>query len=289
MKFRIEHEIRGRIRVHIAQMRMNCREADILTYYMNSLDFVSSVKVYEKSQDAVICYQGDRQRVIDTLRRFRYENAEVPEAYLENSGRELQQEYWEKLVNKVVLHMGNKLFVPYSIRTGIILLKSMKYIWNGLRTLYAGKIEVPVLDGLAIGVSVFRSDFDTASSVMFLLGIGEILEDWTHKKLVDDLARSMSLNVQKVWMVSGDKEVLVPTKQIMPGDKVVVHMGNVIPFSKGVEEKGIAIGIEREREAGTLRSIQNLMETLKLTAEQAMAALKVPDSEQEKYASMLKK
>lgn len=230
MKFRIEHEIKGRIRVHIAQMRMNCREADILTYYLNSLDFVSSVKVYERSQDVVICYQGDRQKVIDTLRRFRYENAEVPEAYLENTGRELQQEYWEKLVNKVVLHMGNKLFVPYPIRTGIILLKSMKYIWNGLRTLYAGKIEVPVLDGLAIGVSVFRSDFDTASSVMFLLGIGEILEDWTHKKSVDDLARSMSLNVQKVWMVSGDKEVLVPTKQIMPGDKVVVHMGNVIPF-----------------------------------------------------------
>lgn len=240
MKFRIEHEIKGRMRIHLAQKRMSCREADILSWYLGSLEFVSFVKVYERRQDAVIGYQGTRLQVLDALRKFHYENADVPETYLENSGREMEQGYWEKLVNKVVLHMGNKLFVPYPIRTGIIAAKSVKYMWNGLCTLRAGKVEVPVLDGLAIGVSVFRGDFSTASSVMFLLGIGEILEDWTHKKSVDDLARSMSLNVQKVWMMSGDREVLVSVKDIQPGDRVVVHMGNIIPFD-GVVTAGEAM------------------------------------------------
>lgn len=149
MKFRIEHEIKGRMRIHIAQKKMTCREADILVYHLGGLDFVTSVKVYERRQDAVICYRGERQQVIKALCSFRYENTNVPEAYLENTGRSLQQEYWEKLVNKIVLHAGNKLFVPYPIRTGIVALKSVKYIWNGLRTLREGKIEVPVLDGMA--------------------------------------------------------------------------------------------------------------------------------------------
>lgn len=240
MKFKIEHEIKGRMRVHIMQKKMNCQEADTLAWYLNSLEFVSASKVYERSADAVISYRGDRSRVIDALRRFQYGKAEVPQAYLENSGRELQSEYWEKLVNKVVLHVGNKLFVPYPIRTGLIAAKSVKYIWNGLKTLKAGKIEVPVLDGLAIGVSVARNDFGTASSVMFLLGIGEILEDWTHKKSVDDLARSMSLHVQKVWLVKDEQELLVSSETIVPGDLVVVHMGNVIPFD-GIVTDGEAM------------------------------------------------
>ena len=230
MKFRIEHEIKGRIRVHLYQKKMTCREADILQYHLSNLDFVSSVKVYERRQDVAICYTGKREDVLKALCSFHYEQAKVPEAYLENTGRELQQEYWEKLVNKVVLHAGNKMFVPYPIRTAIVAVKSAKYIWNGLKTLRAGKIEVSVLDGLAIGVSVFRWDFDTASSIMFLLGIGEILEDWTHKKSVDDLARSMSLNVKKVWVLCDGKEVLVNTNTVVPGDQVVVHMGNIIPF-----------------------------------------------------------
>ena len=240
MKFRIKHEIRGRLRIHMAQKQMSCREADIVSYYLSSLDFVSSVKVYQRTQDVVICYQGGRDQVIDAVRRFRYEKAEVPENYLENTGRELEQEYWEKLVNKVAVHFGNKLFVPYPIRTGLIAVKSVKYMWKGLRTLLDRKIQVSVLDGVAIGVSVFRGDFGTASSVMFLLGIGEILEDWTHKKSVDDLARSMSLNVKKVWLVSDGKEVLVSAKQIAAGDRVVVHMGNVIPFD-GIVSEGEAM------------------------------------------------
>lgn len=230
MKFIIKHEIRGRIRIHMIQKRMSCREADTLQYYLNSQTSVTSVKVRERVQDAVICYTGSRDAMIEILRKFRYDNAEVPETYLQNSGRELNEEYWEKLVNKVVLRAGSKLFLPYPLRAGITVARSVKYLWHGIKTLAARKIEVPVLDATAIGVSIFRGDIDTASSIMFLLGIGEILEEWTHKKSVDDLARGMSLNVSKVWLLCEGREVLVPVTEIQAGDQVVVHMGNVIPF-----------------------------------------------------------
>ena len=142
----------------------------------------------------------------------------------------MNSEYWEKMVNHVVVHYGKKLFLPMPVRTVLTTLHSMKYIWKGIRTLAKRKIEVSVLDATAIGVSIFRGDFSTASSVMFLLGFGEILEDWTHKKSVDDLARSMSLNVSKVWLVTEGGEVLVNSDQIKPGDEVKIHMGTVIPF-----------------------------------------------------------
>ncbi|MDY4546930.1 MAG: HAD-IC family P-type ATPase [Candidatus Choladocola sp.] len=165
MKFIIKHEIRGRIRIHAAQSRMSAVQADTLAYYVGKLEGVTSVKVQERVQDAVICHTGDRETLILALRQFAYEN-----------------------------------------------------------------VEVPVLDGTAIGVSVFRGDMETASSVMFLLGIGEILEEWTHKKSVADLARSMSLHVEKVWLQRDGQEILVPSEQIEPGDKVVVRMGNMVPF-----------------------------------------------------------
>lgn len=230
MKFRIEHEIRGRMRVHVCQKSMTCREADILQYFLNGQEFVTSAKVYNRSGNAVICYTGDRKQVIEVLQRFHYSQIEVPETYLENTGREVNQLYWDKLVNKVVLHVGNKLFVPSPVRKIIIFLKSTRYIWNGIRNLAKGKIEVPVLDGTAIGISVIRGDMNTAASIMFMLGIGEILEDWTHKKSVDDLARSMSLNVEKVWLLGEDGEILVKTNTVKPEDKIRVQMGNVIPF-----------------------------------------------------------
>ena len=230
MRFKIEHEIRGRMRVHLIQKKMTFREADILQYYLTGKDFVTAVKIYERTQDAAISFTGDRKLVIDALRRFRYDAVEVPESYLENSGREENREYWDKLVNRAVLHWGSKLFLPAPIRYAITAGKSVRYLAEGVRTLASGKIEVPVLDATAIGVSVFRCDFDTASSVMFLLGVGEILEDWTHKKSVGDLARSMSLNVKKVWLVSGDQQILVNTNTVKPGDQVVVRMGSVIPF-----------------------------------------------------------
>ena len=230
MKFKIEHEIRGRVRLHICQKRMTCRQADQLEYFLTNLEGVTTAKVVERNQDAVISFSGNREEILKAVQGFSYEKAEAPESYLQNSGREMNGEYWEKMVNHVVLHYGKKIFLPLPIRTFLTTLKSVKYIWKGVRTLAKCRIEVPVLDATAIGVSVLRGDFSTASSVMFLLGFGEILEDWTHKKSVDDLARSMSLNVSKVWLVTDDTEVQVGTDTVKPGDRVRIHMGTVIPF-----------------------------------------------------------
>ena len=230
MRFKIEHEIRGRVRLHICQKRMTCRQADQLEYFLANLEQVTAAKVVERNQDAVISFSGNREEILKAVQGFSYEKAEAPGSYLQNSGREMNGEYWEKVVNHVVLHYGKKIFFPLPIRTFLTTLKSVKYIWEGVRTLAKCRIEVPVLDATAIGVSILRGDFSTASSVMFLLGFGEILEDWTHKKSVDDLARSMSLNVSKVWLVTDDTEVQVGTDTIKPGDRVRIHMGTVIPF-----------------------------------------------------------
>ena len=240
MRFKIEHEIRGRVRLHICQKRMTCRQADQLEYFLTKLNGVISVKVVERNQDVVICYSDNREEMLRAIQRFSYEKAEAPESYLQNSGREMNGEYWEKMVNHVVLHYGKKIFLPLPVRTFLTTLKSVKYIWKGVRTLAKCRIEVPVLDATAIGASMLRGDFSTASSVMFLLGFGEILEDWTHKKSVDDLARSMSLNVSKVWLITEDSEVQVGTDEIKPGDRVRIHMGTVIPFD-GIVTEGEAM------------------------------------------------
>ena len=240
MRFKIEHEIRGRVRLHICQKRMTCRQADQLEYFLTKLNGVISVKVVERNQDVVICYSDNREEMLRAIQRFSYEKAEAPESYLQNSGREMNGEYWEKMVNHVALHYGKKIFLPLPVRTFLTTLKSVKYIWKGVRTLAKCRIEVPVLDATAIGVSMLRGDFSTASSVMFLLGFGEILEDWTHKKSVDDLARSMSLNVSKVWLITEDSEVQVGTDEIKPGDRVRIHMGTVIPFD-GIVTEGEAM------------------------------------------------
>ena len=240
MRFKIEHEIRGRVRLHICQKRMTCRQADQLEYFLTKLNGVTSAKVVERNQDAVICYSDNREEILRAIQNFSYEKAEAPESYLQNSGREMNGEYWEKMVNHVVLHYGKKIFLPLPVRTFLTTLKSVKYIWKGVRTLAKCRIEVPVLDATAIGVSILRGDFSTASSVMFLLGFGEILEDWTHKKSVDDLARSMSLNVSRVWLITDDSEVQVGTDEIKPGDRVRIHMGTVIPFD-GIVTEGEAM------------------------------------------------
>lgn len=230
MKFVIKHEIKGRIRIHILQSRMTFEQADTLEYYLSNNKLVTSVKVRERLQDATISYIGSREDIIKLLTSFKYNNVEVPDVYLQNSGRELNREYWDKLVNKVFLYGANKIFLPNPIRECITLTKSVKYLWNGVRTLASRKIEVPVLDATAIGVSIARNNMNTAGSIMLLLGIGEILEEWTHKKSVDDLARSMSLNVGKVWLCQGEQDVLVSTSDVKEGDLVRVHMGNIIPF-----------------------------------------------------------
>ena len=230
MKFKIKHEIRGRIRIHMEQKRMTHEQADILLFYLQNIDGVFRADVYDRTADATIHYKGNRETIIEGLRRFRYEEVEVPNGLLETSGRAMNAEYQEKLVDKILFHYGRKFLLPYPISAAYTTIMSAKYIWKGIRTLMERRIEVPVLDATAIGVSIFRSDFSTASSIMFLLGIGELLEEWTHKKSVDDLARTMSLNVGKVWLKTGDQTVLVSSNQIKSGDQVVVHMGNVIPF-----------------------------------------------------------
>lgn len=237
MKFKILHEIKGRIRVHILQNKMTDKEADTLQYYLEKCDFVTEAKVYERTADVVVNFKGDRKQVLRALQEFSYDNVSVPESVLELSGRETNREYMDKLVMKVLLRMGSKLFVPYPIRKGVTAIKSIKYMKDGLCSWLGGKIEVALLDGVAIGVSVARGDMDTASSVMFLLGVGEILEEWTHKKSVDDLARSMSLNVSKVWMLVDGEEVLVDANRIKADDQIVVHMGNILPFD-GVVAQG---------------------------------------------------
>ena len=230
MRFKIVHEIKGRIRIHIIQKTMTDKQADTLQYYLENCPIVREAKVYERTQDAVICFSGDRSQLLDILQEFSYESVDVPDSVLELSGREMNREYMDKLVCKVIMRMGRKLILPYSIRRAVIVIKATKYIWKGLCSVMKGKMEVALLDGVAIGVSVIRRDFETASSVMFLLGVGELLEEWTHKKSVDDLARSMSLNVSKVWLLADEKEILVDVKQVAAGDAIVVHMGNVIPF-----------------------------------------------------------
>lgn len=230
MKFVIKHEIKGRLHIQAVQKKMSCEEADILQYYLSSQKHVTSIKVHERTRSVILTYVGNRKDIIKILKKFRYENVEVPDVFLQNSGRELNGQYWEELVNQCVLRAGSKLFLPYPVRAGVTAVKALKYLGKGVKTLAEGKIEVPVLDATAIGVSLFRGDIDTASSIMFLLGVGEILEEWTHKKSVGDLARSMSLNISKVWLLKDGQEILVPVSDIQAGDEIVVHMGNMIPF-----------------------------------------------------------
>ena len=231
MKFTIKHESRGRMRVHMEQYRMTYEQADTLLYVIHNHRNVTFVKVYDRTADAVIEYVGDREQIIELLRHFHYESANVPQTVIKTSGRELNNSYQEKLIGSVVWHYSKKLLLPLPIRIALTIGRSVKYIGIGLKCLLQRKIEVPVLDATAITVSLITKDFSTASSIMFLLGIGELLEEWTHKKSVDDLARSMSLNVSKVWLRTPEnQEILVASSKIEKGDKVVVHMGNVIPF-----------------------------------------------------------
>lgn len=231
MRFIIKHDGKARIRVHVLTKKMTCEEADILVYYFQNLAYVDKVKVYEKTADMAISYTGERDQVLEALQQFSFRNAEVPDTAIINSGRELNEEYKEKLITTVLVHYGKRYFLPQPVRVALTAIKACKYIWAGIKTLLQRKLEVSVLDATAIGVSVFRGDITTAGSIMFLLKIGEILEEWTHKKSVGDLARSMSLQTNKVWLVTDDNtELLVPSSQIQLHDMVKVHMGNVIPF-----------------------------------------------------------
>ena len=218
------------MRITASQKRMTFEQADTLQYYLMKLEGVSDAKVNENTCGAVICYHGERAALLSALKKFRYEMVELPDGYLASSGRELNAQYRDRLIGSVALHYARRWLLPAPVRACYVIWQSAHFLKKGIKCLWQRKIEVPVLDAAAITVSMLRGDFDTAGSVMFLLGIGDILEDWTHKKSVGDLARSMSLNIDRVWQKTEAGEVLVETSRITEGDQIVVHMGNVIPF-----------------------------------------------------------
>ena len=236
MKFKVLHNMRGRMRIHVMTNEMTDLQADKLEYDLAAQDMILTAKVYERTSDVVITYAGDRQLLLSYLQTYYYRRKVEEDETLARSGRAMNRKYWDKLVNRVVLRMGSKLFVPAPIRTGLVLVKSLSYIKKALSCVGRRKIEVPLLDGIAITTSIVRGDYGTAGSVMFLLDLGEIMEEWTHKKSVDDLAKKMSLNVSKVWLNVDGREVLTDVSKIETGDCVTVHMGNVIPLDGVIKE-----------------------------------------------------
>lgn len=241
MKFIIKHEIKGRIRISLARKFHTVREADVLEQYLLGLDGVTAAKVYERTADAVIYYKEDREAVLVQVAAFDGQITEKQEMAVKSSGRALNQEYKEKLIQKVLTRFATKTFLPAPVRAVYTSVQAIRYIVKGIHCLvFKRKLHVEVLDATAISVSLLRRDFNTAGSVMFLLGIGELLEEWTHKKSVGDLARSMSLNVEKVWKKVDGTEVLVPLSDITAGDELTVHMGTVIPLD-GVVVSGEAM------------------------------------------------
>ena len=230
MKCKIMHESAGRMRVHLACRRMTLRQADVLEYYLRNVDGVSEVAVYDRTQDAVIAYRADRAALIRALAAFSFDKAEAMDLVPDHTSRALNREFEDKLSWTVIRRVISKLFFPLPVTTALAVYHSVKYIREGLTALLHGKLSVAVLDATAVTVSMVRGDFPTASSVMFMLRLGEILEDWTHKKSVADLAGAMSLNVDHVWLKTGETEVLVTTSDVKAGDRIVVRTGNLIPL-----------------------------------------------------------
>ena len=230
MKCRIIHESGGRMRVHLNCVRMTLRQADVLEFYLRNIPGVTDVAVFDRTQDAVIRYRENRAAVIRALAQFRFDRAEAMDLVPEHTGRALNREFEDKLAMTVCRRICFKLFLPAPVAAAITLVRSLKYIGEGLRALLKGKLTVAVLDATAVTTSVVRGDFNTAGSVMFMLRLGEILEEWTHKKSVADLAGAMSLQVENVWLQTGDTEVLVPIGQVKVGDRIVVRTGNLIPL-----------------------------------------------------------
>ena len=240
IKFVIRHEIRGRMRIHLSSGRMSIRQADLFSFYLSSLPQVTAAKVYERTGDAVIVYRGDRKELINAVLRFRWDDEALNELAPKNSSRSIGREYQEKLVGKILVKLFTRLFLPLPVRAAHTACTAVPFLFRGARCALRWKLAVDVLDAAAIGISMLRRDFGTASSVTFLLGIGEILEEWTHKKSVSDLAGRMSLNIEKVWQWEDGTETLVPISKIRVGDLVAVHIGSVIPVD-GIVESGEAM------------------------------------------------
>ncbi|MCR5797274.1 MAG: heavy metal translocating P-type ATPase, partial [Eubacterium sp.] len=240
MRFTIKHEIRNRLRIHLPMERMTFREADTFEYYLKSFSEIREVKVYERTADAVIVFGCDRERVLDIVKGFSFETISVPERVFGASGREMSAKYYDKLVTTVILHLAKQLLLPFDIRRVWTAVNTVKFVWRGIKTLKNRQLQVELLDAIAITAAGLTGEYNTASSVMSLLKIGDTLEEWTHKRSVDDLARRMSLNIDKVWLCTDEGEMLTDSSDIKCGDKVVVRIGNMIPFD-GVVVSGEAM------------------------------------------------
>lgn len=236
MKCTILHEGRGRMRVHVCNVRMTLHRADVLEAYLNHHDAIEKATVYERTGDVVLYYRGRRADAVQALSRYKFDQPELDALVTTADSRKLNQEYQEKMCDLVAGHFFRKLFLPAPIRAAYTVWRSIAFVWKGVRCLLRRKLEVEVLDALSIGVSVLRGDFSTAGSVMFLLNLGSLLEEWTRKKSLDDLARSMALNVDRVWVRSQGTEVLLPLTKVQPGDEIVVRSGNMVPLDGTVIE-----------------------------------------------------
>ncbi len=235
MKYRILHESKGRIRVHLPMQRMTFRQADTLDYYLEGFPEIRDRKVYERTADAVLVYTCTRNRMIEILRGFSFDRVQVPESVYESSGREVAAKYRDKIAMTTILHYGRRLLVPFPIRRIWDIARALRFVWRGLKTIPSGHLKVELLDAAAITAAILTKDYKTASGVMYLLKIGDTLEEWTHKRSVDDLARRMSLNIDKVWLLTEQGEVLTDATKVSLNDRVVVRMGNLIPFDGEVD------------------------------------------------------
>ena len=224
------------MRVHVCNVRMTLHRADVLEAYLNHHDAIEKATVYERTGDVVLYYRGRRADAVQALSRYKFDQPELDALVTTADSRKLNQEYQEKMCDLVAGHFFRKLFLPAPIRAANTVCRSIAFVWNGVRCLLHRRLEVEVLDALSIGVSVLRGDFGTAGSVMFLLNLGSLLEEWTRKKSLDDLARSMALNVDKVWVRSQGTEVLLPLTKVQPGDEIVVRSGNMVPLDGTVIE-----------------------------------------------------
>ena len=236
MKFTIKSDLRSRVRIHLPMKKMTFREADTFDYYLNSFPEIIDAKVYERTADAVIIYNCSKVRITEIIKDFSFEKASVPERVFESSGRELSAEYTDKIVSDIILHYAKRIILPISIRRLWDGVKTVKYVIRGLKTIKNRHLQVELLDAVAISAAMITGDYRTASNVMFLLGIGDTLEEWTHKRSVSDLARQMSLNIDKVWVVTGDGELQIDSSEIACGDRVCIKMGNMIPFDGEVSD-----------------------------------------------------
>ena len=236
MKCTILHEGKGRMRVHVEKVRITLHRADVLEAYLNHKDAIIHAAVYERTGDVVITYTGRRSAAIAVLAGYKFDVAEYDALVTSTDSRRLNREYQDKMFDLVAGRCLRKLFLPAPLDAAYTAFRSIRFLWKGVRCVLSRRLEVEVLDALSIGVSLLRGDFGTAGSVMFLLNLGSLLEEWTRKKSLDDLARSMALNVDKVWVRSQGTEVLVPLTKVRSGDEVVVRSGNMIPLDGTVIE-----------------------------------------------------